>query len=272
MTAAYRGPAGLFVRANSGGEMRKRLAEGRGSRGGAPIWTMKECWMPSPCSCGVDGPKTGPSSECRRHAPRRRLSRLMDKRTEEGGKWLPRNPYRTAMADGHARGFPDAEKNADPDGFAVFGRYPRGWLEHVVRIRLLGNVRRREILHVCSGTLSQTEDWTVDIRSEAMPRIIADGCRLPFRDSSFKAVMLDPPYSDAYARNLYATGNPRPAWLLAEAARVVVPCGRIGMLHVAIPFVPRGCYFIGCWGITIGVGFRGRFFTVYEREQKDLSR
>ena len=229
---------------------RRAVREGRsGRRGGAPIWNMGEAWMP--------------------------------KRSK--GRWSRTAPYRTALAGGHdaatrpayegPRGLPfvgDDGAVGDPDGFAVFGRYPKGWLTHVIRIQLLGAVRRHEILHVCSGTLGPDERWTVDLRAEARPRVVADGVHLPFRDASFKAVMLDPPYTDAYARNLYGTENPRPAWLLREAARVVQPCGRIGFMHVVIPFSPPDCRFVGTFGISVGVGFRGRFFTVYEKAQDGL--
>jgi hypothetical protein len=161
-------------------------------------------------------------------------------------------------------------RRADPDGYAVFGRYPKGWLEHVVRLQCLGDVRRDDILHVCAGTLGPIEKWTVDLRAAAQPRLRADGRALPFRDGCFKAVMLDPPYTDAYARNLYGTDNPRPSWLLKEAARVVAPGGRIGMLHVAVPFAPPDCFLVTVEAVTIGVGFRVRAFTVYEKEQAGL--
>jgi hypothetical protein len=157
---------------------------------------------------------------------------------------------------------------ADADGYAVFGRFPIGWLDQVFRDRLLGDVRRADVLHVCSGTL--TERWMVDLRRQARPSVVGNGCALPFRDASFAAVLLDPPYSDQYARNLYGTENPRPSWLLKEAARVVRPCGRIGMLHVAVPFAPPGCRLVTVYGVTTGVGFRIRAFTIYEREQERL--
>jgi hypothetical protein len=209
----------------------------RGSRGGPPIWTMREAWMPDRCTCRETGWQT-----CRRHSGTRQLSVLMGRE--------PARPDRPA---------------GDPDGFAVFGRFPRGWLRDVCRFRLLGDAARHEILHVCSGALSTTERWTVDIRPEARPAIVADGCRLPFRDCAWKAVLIDPPYSEEYGRALYGTAMPRPRWLLAEAARVVKPGGRIGILHVAVPFAPPGCRLVNVYGVTTGVGYRIRAFTVYER-------
>jgi hypothetical protein len=237
LTAAYHGPAGLPIsesrRRELGQTGRRAGAEGRtGSRGGAPIWVMREAWMAErhrkECKC--------PPVE---HRGRTLLTDSLDGAT-------------------------------DPDGFAVFGRYPNGFLAHVLKTRLLGDVARDEVLHVCSGTLSASERWTVDLRPEAQPTVQASGTALPFRDGSFAAVMLDPPYSDEYARNLYRVENPRPSWLLKEAARVVRPGGRVGMLHVAIPFSPPDCHLVNVWGISTGVGFRIRAFTVYEKAQTGL--
>jgi len=142
----------------------------------------------------------------------------------------------------------------------------------VLKIRLLGDVARADVLHVCSGTLSETEPWTVDLRPQARPRIIADGRMLPIRDASFPAVMLDPPYSDRNARNLYGVENPRPSWLLTEAARVIQPGGRIGILHVLVPFTPPGCRLVKVYGVSMGIGFPIRAFTLYERDQAELPR
>jgi ubiquinone/menaquinone biosynthesis C-methylase UbiE len=99
---------------------------------------------------------------------------------------------------------------------------------------------------------------------------VADGRALPFRDASWPAVMLDPPYSDQYARNLYGVENPRPSWLLKEAARVVQPGGRVGILHVAVPFAPPGCRLVKVYGVSTGVGFRIRALTIFMKDQNGL--
>lgn len=225
----YRGQAGM--------PMFDRSTVRVGSRGGAVIWVMREAFMPR----GITSPE--------------RIERLKAKRST-----------RTLTA------FEEAElmqHDGDKDGFAVFGRYPRGFIDHVLRHQWLGaDVGRDDILHVCSGTLSQSEKWTVDLRAEARPRVRASGTALPFMDGAFKALMIDPPYSDQYARDLYGVENPRPSWLLKEAARVVRPAGRIGLLHVAVPFPPPGCGLVNCYGVTTGVGYRIRAFTVFERQQE----
>ena len=284
-------------RGRSGAEIERRLKEGRGSRGGAPIWVAHGegfGLMPSLCTCGTagDGPAKTSSDECPSHGPRRRLKKLMDsreratlkvpfmnKRLRESKRWGPREgpdsqPYRQALASGPfapayegQRGLPhvtDDQADGDPDGYAVFGRFPKGFLRYILRLRLLGDVRRDEVLHVCSGTL--TERWTVDVRAEARPRVQADGKHLPFRDASFKAVLMDPPYSDAYARNLYGVENPRPSWLLREAARVVQPGGRVGLVHVALPFAPPGCELVRVVPVSTGLGFRIRALTIFQRD------
>jgi len=210
-----------------------------GSRGGAVIWVMREAFMPR----GVTSPE--------------RIERLKAARLTR-----PLTKYEEVEL---------MEHDPDKDGFAVYGRYPHGFLNHVLRHQWLGaQTRREDILHVCSGTLSESEQWTVDLRAEARPKVRASGTALPFADGVFPAIMIDPPYSDQYARDLYGVENPRPSWLLKEAARVVRPGGRIGFLHVAVPFPPPNCVLVNCYGVTTGVGYRIRAFTLFERQQNGL--
>lgn len=240
--AAYRGPLGLPMSAHqraslTQSENGRRLPHDAftiAARGGAKIWSMREAWMPSPCTCKTDGRKG-----CLRHMGQDALNLLM-------------------------------ERGADQDGFAVFGQYPDGFMKDVVRLKMLGDVHRDEILHVCSGTLGPRERWTVDMRMAARPLVVARGQALPFLSATFKAIAIDPPYTEEYARNLYRSDFPRPSHLLREAARVVKPGGRIGLLHIAVPITPEGCHFITSFGVVPGPGFRGRFFTIYERRQHEL--
>lgn len=235
LTAAYHGPAGLPA-PREGQIPGHWTSAPSGSRGGAPIWVEH-----APEDFGPEDDVTirFKGSACNKCGTSRHLSSAHD-------------------------------ASADPDGFAVFGRFPNRYLQHILRARRLGDVRRNEILHVCSGTLGPDEAWTVDVRPEARPRVVADGKALPFRNGSFRAVLLDPPYSDQYARNLYGTENPRPSWLLREAARVLASGGRVGILHVAVPFSPPSCHLVRSWPVTTGVGFRVRTLTVYEKEQERL--
>ena len=110
----------------------------------------------------------------------------------------------------------------------------------------------------------------VDIRRGTNPDVVADARRLPFASDSFEGVMLDPPFSVEYARDLYSTEYPRPSHLLAEACRVVKPCGRIGFLHFLVPLPPPGCHLEFVRGITTGCGYRIQAFTVFEKHQDSL--
>jgi hypothetical protein len=101
----------------------------------------------------------------------------------------------------------------------VYGQYPRGLIA-----KLLPWLRcaRHEILHVCSGSLPRGEGTRVDVRPEALPDILADGRALPLETGSWRgAILIDPPYSAHYARELYGVEYPRPSHLLREAARVI---------------------------------------------------
>lgn len=150
---------------------------------------------------------------------------------------------------------------------AVFGQYPRGL---IAKLLPLLKCRRHEVLHVCSGSLPPGEGIRVDVRGAARPDILADGRHLPLRDGSMAAVMLDPPYTPQYARDLYGVEYPRPAHLLAEAARVVRPCGRIVFVHHIVPMPPAGCVLVQVLGMSTGYGYPMRAVTIFEREQLSL--
>lgn len=151
-----------------------------------------------------------------------------------------------------------------------FGAYPNGFLEWAVRML---RAPAHEVLHVCSGMLSADDAGgapRIDVRIGAKPTVVADGRRLPFSDGTIRAALIDPPYSVEYAEELYGIEYPRPSHLLVEAARVVAPCGRIGILHYLVPSPPARCKIVAIRGVTQGVGYRIRALTVYAKEQRSL--
>jgi len=151
-----------------------------------------------------------------------------------------------------------------------YGRYPKGFLAWALKD---AGVRGDRVLHVCSGGMSRAESMQgtrVDIRPAAVPDVIADGRALPFRDDAFEAVFLDPPYAVEYAQSFYGVEYPRPSHLLKEACRVVQPGGVIGILHYLIPMPPVGAKLVRVVGITQGLGYRIRAWTLYRKEQRGL--
>lgn len=151
----------------------------------------------------------------------------------------------------------------------VWGMYPKGFLRWAVpQLRCQAS----EVLHLCSGALARgIGRLRVDIRRVVTPDVVADARRLPFPDSAFAAVLIDPPYSVEYSEDLYGTEYPRPSHLLAEAARVVRPCGRVGIVHFFVPMPPPGCQLVAVRGITTGCGYRIRALTLFERHQDELN-
>lgn len=191
----------------------------------------------------------------------------LDRRSPGGG--LPRHGARTSRVRQ-----PALWKTCDVvhDG-GTWGAFPRGRGESFLSwaLRQLGARSSHDVLHVCSGGLGAgTPGVRVDIRAEASPSVVADGRALPFADAAFAAVLIDPPYTVEYARDLYGTDYPRPSHLLAEAARVVKPLGRIGILHFLVPNPPADCDVVAVHGVTQGCGYRIRALTIYQRRQRGL--
>lgn len=208
--------------------------------------------------------------------PRRRPRDVPHPRTPgTNGSWPsagepPRPPAICAIYDDEAQGDLLAEEERLRRGeepLAVFGQYPRALIPKLLPWLAC---QRHEVLHICSGSLPPGEGVRVDVRRDARPDILADGRCLPLRDGSVAAVMIDPPYTPQYAKDLYGVEYPRPSHLLAEAARVVRPCGRIAFVHYLVPMPPPRCRLVRVFALSTGFGFYMRGVTVFEREQDEL--
>jgi protein gp37 len=176
-------------------------------------------------------------------------------------------------ADGYRSGHPimmGRPRRARPFGrMPNGGGYPLGFVEFAYEV--LGVDDPAGVLHVCSGSMQ--EGITIDVRVtvDVRPQVQADGRALPFRDAVFRWVLLDPPYSEMLARRHFQTHYPYPRGLLREAARVVAPGGRVGILHYLSPAAPRGLVLADVYGVYLGANSRIRAFTVYHRPACDAT-
>jgi len=90
-------------------------------------------------------------------------------------------------------------------------------------------VGTRNYLHVFGGASST--GLRVDLRPELKPDVVADAHYLPFRENCFDAVVLDPPYNDEFAKEMFGTPKLHEMKWINEAIRVCKPGGKIGIYH-----------------------------------------
>jgi SAM-dependent methyltransferase len=115
------------------------------------------------------------------------------------------------------------------------GGFPLYFEENLVR--LLGYPER--ILHPFGG-MAET-GVRVDLNPAVEPDVLADAHELPFEDGSFDCVILDPPYSDEEAADLYQTPPLRRAEYTREAVRVLREGGFLCVYTDREPARPPRC-------------------------------
>lgn len=162
-----------------------------------------------------------------------------------------------------------AKPAVDFEASQFWGAYPKDFIKWACRAM---GCQRQAVVHMCSGTLPAGEGaMRIDIRPETKPDLVADCRALPLPDGCAAAVLLDPPYSVEYAKDLYNTEYPRPSALLAEASRIAAPGAPIGFLHFLVPLPPAGATIEAVYGVTTGPNYRIRAFTVLRKQQPRLA-
>jgi SAM-dependent methyltransferase len=116
------------------------------------------------------------------------------------------------------------------------GGFPRYFEQNL--IQLLGFPDK--VLHPFGG---RAEIGTrVDLDPLVEPDVVADAHALPFEDASFDCVILDPPYSDEEALELYGTTKKlKPALYTKEAVRVLREGGWLCVYTDREPRRPPRC-------------------------------
>jgi SAM-dependent methyltransferase len=106
-------------------------------------------------------------------------------------------------------------------------KYPGGFPLYFEQnlIQLLGYPEK--ILHPFGGMAEFGE--RCDLRPEVNPDHLCDAHALPFEDDTYDLVILDPPYSDKEAADLYGTPPLKPGEFTKEAVRVCKPGGFVAV-------------------------------------------
>ena len=147
---------------------------------------------------------------------------------------------------------------------AFYGAYPSGFLRRAIDL-----VGSGKVCHLCSGSL-ENEPYTVDINPDCHPSFVEDARHTSFESGVFDSVLIDPPYSEEDAKR-YGTGLPSMKDLLVEACRIVKPGGKVGLLHLLVPHIPKGFEQreVALIAVVCGCNQRIRVFTVLKRLTDD---
>lgn len=111
------------------------------------------------------------------------------------------------------------------------GAFPRGLLSRLKKNGWWGEKR----LWLFSGSFRDPTGTTVDINPAVKANYIANCEELPFVDEAFDFVMLDPPYSEKEALELYNMPYFNIVKVMNKAARVCKAGGFVVLLHRLIP-------------------------------------
>lgn len=156
-------------------------------------------------------------------------------------------------------------------GRKYYGAYLGGFPERARS--LLGASITEPVLHVCGGLARLypykggfgANDKTLDMDAGTAPDYQRDAREaIP---TGFKAILCDPPYSEADAEH-WPTGAatyPSPGKLVANCIEALPVGGRVGIIHYMLPKAPKNSKFIACVGVISGFNNRIRCFSVWER-------
>lgn len=133
-------------------------------------------------------------------------------------------------------------------------------------MQLLGYPDR--VLHPFGG---RAEIGTrVDLDPTLEPDVVADAHQLPFDDESFDCVILDPPYSDEEAAEIYGTPRLRPAVYTREAVRVLREGGWLVLYGDREPRRPARCNHAMRIVVVLRPSHRPRIAGVFQKRKPGM--
>lgn len=110
----------------------------------------------------------------------------------------------------------------------------------------------------------------VDLDPTLEPDIVGDAHALPLDDGAFDLVILDPPYSDEEALEIYGTPRLRPAVYTREAVRVLRPGGWLVVYGDREPRRPRKCNHAMRIVVVLRPGHRPRVAAVFQKRKPGM--
>jgi len=111
----------------------------------------------------------------------------------------------------------------------------------------------------------------VDLRPEVEPDVVADAHDLPFEDGSFDCVVLDPPYSDQQAKDLYGTPPLKVGRYTAEAVRVLKEGGWLCVYGDKEPRRPPRCNHAFRIVVVLRPGHGTRTCLVFQKRKNGMA-
>lgn len=151
-----------------------------------------------------------------------------------------------------------------PSASRYKGSFPLYFEQNLVQ--LLGYPE--DILHPFGGMAEI--GLRVDINEEVSPDVVADAHDLPFGDASFDCVILDPPYSDEEASELYETPPLKPSRYTAEAVRVLREGGWLCVYTDREPRRPPFCNHAMRIIVVLRPGHRTRTCMVFQKRKPGM--
>ena len=143
-----------------------------------------------------------------------------------------------------------------------YGTYPYGFLD---RVRALFPDRRKT-LHLFSGVVKpEPNEFTLDIRADLAPSVIADAHKpLPFTSSTFDFVLADPPYTPKDAEN-YGTKGVNRAKIFRNLRPVVTTGGYLCWLDTMRPMYRREDWKqVGAVAVLVATNTRIRCLSIFK--------